>query len=167
MNYQIWFGDENLTPLDLKFDFWVSESLYFSKVFQVTFESVKKIKIGNLIGKTRLKIDQGKNTIDVDALNRAYIFSSSQNNFERLSSGKHKYSHTPPKSSDKEIEEEDPDNREDESMLAKLVFLVVFGVVSFCLFYFLKRYNMNKVDNDADRQATVFDDMEHDVHNPE
>lgn len=43
--------------------------------------------------------------------------------------------------------------------MPKLVSLVAFGVVIFCLYFFLKRYNLNKFDKNATTtQTTVFDD---------
>ena len=151
MNYQIWTEEGAEPILNLNFEFQPSESRYFSTVLHVDFATIKKLRIGRLLKKTSLKIDGFKSPREVsishiDQFNQSYVFSSSQNNFERLSSGKHKYSHAPPKSSEKPIEDDETDTQENENMLPKLVSLVVFGLVIFWLYFFLKRYNLNKFE---------------------
>lgn len=151
MNYKLWIEDKGEPILDLNFEFELSEGRYFSTVLHTDFSSLKKLRIGGLIKKTAIKIDGFKSLGKISSsnmytFNQSYVFSSSQNNFERLSSGKHKYSHVPPKSSEKVIEDEDPDTQENENLLPKLVSLVVFGLVVFCLYFFLKRYNLNKFE---------------------
>ena len=103
MLVQIWLGELSQPPIQAKFDFLASDSLYFSTTEQVDFGTVKRIVLGKQIKKVRLEVKVGGDTHEEAVLDQAIIFSSSQNNFERLSSGKHKYSHSPLKPTEKEI----------------------------------------------------------------